>query len=67
MKIIIGLSLACLLVIMAAPVQAAEYEVGAGFGVKPDYGWSDDKARQYADPQRADWGAFIRSKGFNLD
>ena len=37
------------------------------FGVKPDYGWSDDKARQYADPQRADWGAFIRSKGFNLD
>lgn len=37
------------------------------FGTKPGYGWSDDKARQYADPQRADWGAFIRSKGFNLD
>lgn len=37
------------------------------FGEKPDYGWSDDKARQYADPQRADFGAFVRSKGFELD
>lgn len=36
------------------------------FGEKPDYGWSDDKARQYADPQRADFGAFVRSKGFDL-
>lgn len=37
------------------------------FGEKPDYGWSDDKARQYADPQRADFGAFVRAKGFSLD
>ena len=37
------------------------------FGDKPDYGWSDDKARQYADPQRANWGAFVRAKGFNLE
>lgn len=37
------------------------------FGEKADYGWSDDKARQYADPQRADWGAFVRAKGFRLD
>lgn len=37
------------------------------FGETPDYGWSDDKARQYADPQRADFGAFVRSKGFGLD
>lgn len=37
------------------------------YGEKPDYGWSDDKARQYADPQRADWGAFVRAKGFSLD
>jgi nitroreductase len=36
-------------------------------GQKADYGWSDDKARQYADPQRADWGAFVRAKGFSLD
>jgi nitroreductase/FMN reductase [NAD(P)H] len=37
------------------------------FGEKENYGWSDDKARQYADPQRDDWGAFVRSKRFRLD
>lgn len=37
------------------------------FGEKPDYGWSDDKARQYQTPQRTDWGAFVRAKGFSLD
>jgi FMN reductase [NAD(P)H] len=30
------------------------------------YGWSEDKARQYAVPERADFGAFIRSRRFNL-
>lgn len=30
------------------------------------YGWSEDKARQYSVPERADFGAFIRAKGFNL-
>ncbi len=39
----------------------------ARFGVAPAYGWSVDKARQYADPQRADWGAFVRAQGFKLD
>jgi len=29
--------------------------------------WSEDKARQYAEPQRADFGAFVRAKGFCLD
>jgi nitroreductase len=37
------------------------------FGVSEGYGWSEDKARQYAESQRADFGAFIRAKGFNLD
>jgi nitroreductase len=36
------------------------------FGEAADYGWSEDKARQYASPERADFGAFIRRKGFNL-
>lgn len=36
------------------------------FGNSPTYGWSEDKARQYARPERADFGAFIRTKGFNL-
>jgi len=30
------------------------------------YGWSEDKARQYSVPERADFGAYIRSKGFSL-
>lgn len=31
------------------------------------YTWSEDKARQYSLPERADFGAFIRSKGFSMD
>jgi nitroreductase/FMN reductase [NAD(P)H] len=38
----------------------------AQFGTSPTYGWSEDKARQYAVPERADFGAFIRRKGFDL-
>jgi len=37
------------------------------WGEAPSYGWSEDKARQYADPARADFGAFVRGKGFRLD
>ncbi|MSP31508.1 MAG: NADPH-dependent oxidoreductase, partial [Pseudolabrys sp.] len=37
------------------------------FGRVEFYGWSEDKARQYADPHRADFGAFVRAKGFCLD
>ena len=37
------------------------------FGREDFYGWSEDKARQYAVPQRADFGAFVRSKNFRLD
>ena len=37
------------------------------FGDDPSYGWSEDKARQYSVPERADFGAFVRAKGFNLD
>lgn len=31
------------------------------------YGWSEDKARQYSVPERADFGAFVRAHGFKLD
>ena len=27
----------------------------------------DDKARQYAVPERADFGAYVRARGFRLD
>ena len=39
----------------------------ARWGTAAFYGWSEDKARQYGVPQRADFGAFVRSKGFCLD
>jgi nitroreductase/FMN reductase [NAD(P)H] len=39
----------------------------ARFGKAEFYGWSEDKARQYAVPQRADFGAFVRKQGFNLE
>lgn len=37
------------------------------FGHAAGYGWSEDKARQYALRQRADFGAFVRARGFRLD
>lgn len=37
------------------------------YGIATPYTWSEDKARQYSKPERADFGAFVRSKGFNLD
>lgn len=37
------------------------------FGESADYGWSEDKARQYSLPERADFGAFVRARGFKLD
>jgi nitroreductase/FMN reductase [NAD(P)H] len=37
------------------------------WGMAAAYGWSEDKARQYAEPLRADFGAFVRAKGFRLD
>jgi nitroreductase len=39
----------------------------ARFGSAAFYGWSEDKARQYATPQRADFGAYVRGQGFRLD
>ncbi len=39
----------------------------ARWGAAQFYGWSEDKARQYGVPQRTDFGAFVRSRGFNLD
>jgi nitroreductase/FMN reductase [NAD(P)H] len=37
------------------------------FGESAEYGWSEDKARQYSVPERAGFGAFVRGKGFKLD
>jgi nitroreductase len=37
------------------------------FGVAETYGWREDKRRQYADPQRPDFGAFLRGKGYSFE
>jgi nitroreductase/FMN reductase [NAD(P)H] len=39
----------------------------AKFGTAGRYGWSEDKARQYAVEERASFGAFVRRKRFGLD
>ena len=39
----------------------------ARWGDVPFDGWSEDKALKYGVPQRADFGAFVRGKGFRLD
>ena len=36
------------------------------YGNADFYGWSEDKARQYSVPERADFGGFVRSQRFNL-
>ena len=37
------------------------------FGRADPYTWSDDKTRQYSRPERADFGGFLRDKGFRMD
>lgn len=37
------------------------------FGKAEFYGWSTDKARQYAVTERENFGAFVRRRGFRLD
>ena len=49
----------------AQPYAAQRYV--KEFGMAESYGWSEDKARQYARPERADFGAYVRRIGFKLD
>lgn len=49
------------------PFDAEDQRHEAEYGRADFYGWSEDKARQYSKPQRADFGAYIRRQGFNLD
>lgn len=39
----------------------------AKFGEAAEYGWSEEKARHYALPERADFGAYVKRRGFKLD
>ena len=49
----------------AQPYAAQRFE--DSFGTSASYGWSEDKVRQYSEPERADFGKFVRDQGFNLD
>jgi len=51
----------------ARPTPREKQRDAERFGFVERYGWSEDKARQYAAPQRADFGAFVRAQGFALD
>jgi nitroreductase len=51
----------------ARPTPRAKQRDPERFGTADRYGWSEDKARQYATPQRADFGAFVRAQGFALE
>ncbi|HTO46140.1 MAG TPA: nitroreductase family protein [Burkholderiales bacterium] len=37
------------------------------FGTAERYGWTEDKARQYSEVQRGDFGAFVRRKRYRLE
>ena len=37
------------------------------WGEATHYGWSEEKARHYAQPQRSDFGAYVRSRGFSTE
>jgi nitroreductase/FMN reductase [NAD(P)H] len=39
----------------------------ARFGEAKEYGWSEEKARHYAVPERADFGAYVKRRGFRLE
>ncbi len=49
------------------PFDAGDQRHAAEYGRADFYGWSEDKARQYSKPQRADFGAYVRRQGFGLD
>lgn len=36
------------------------------FGVSADYGWSENRTRQYSEPARADFGRYVRAQKFDL-
>ncbi|AHF93245.1 nitroreductase [Opitutaceae bacterium TAV5] len=50
----------------AARLPYPEQQDTGRFGIAAFYGWSEDKARQYATPARADFGAYVREQGFDL-
>lgn len=50
----------------AAAHPYSEQRLEQAFGTSQTYGWSEDKARQYSQPERADFGAYVQAQGFKL-
>lgn len=50
--------------------QAAPYRGQRDTGIwgeAPEYGWSEEKARHYAQPQRREFGSYVRNRGFSTE
>ncbi len=52
--------------VRAAQDPGARQRSVGRYGRAAQYGWSEDKTRQYSLPERTDFGAFVRRKGFDL-
>jgi nitroreductase/FMN reductase [NAD(P)H] len=50
-----------------APTAPAKQRMVDEFGVAADYGWSENRTRQYSKPAREDFGRYLRKQGFNLE
>jgi len=50
----------------ARPTPAVKQRDVARHGSVDPYSWSEDKARQYSTPERADFGDYVRGQGFGL-
>lgn len=51
----------------AATQPYAQQRYPEAFGISATYCWSEDKTRQYSQPERDSFGAFVRAKGYCLD
>ena len=49
------------------PTPAAKQRAPERFGTAPDYGWSEDKARQSAQGEGAAFPPWLRAQGFTFD
>lgn len=49
-----------------APTPPQAQRLVERYGVSENYGWSENRTRQYSVPARDDFGAYVRKQGFDL-
>ena len=59
--------IACYDQLRTAAQPYAKQRFAEVFGESANYGWSEDKARQYAMPERSGFGVYLRNIGFRLE